>query len=171
VTAHPRAHAPSAATNGSGPTDDEHERYVLACAVLTTAAKVLADLHTAVGSPRAARSPQEASMLHAAAQARSAAGAMSVVAGRMLTQVRDHDQRLLPDLPRPVLPQPGVTSADPAPAEEWRATVRGLAGAVAECEVALQSCRSIATAGKATSSLTQLHSLAGMTVALLERAR
>jgi hypothetical protein len=168
----PRAvETPAPVTNEAASTDNDHQRYVLACAVITTAAKVLADLHATVGAPRAAATQAELPALRAAAQARTAAGAMSVVAGRLLTQVRSRDHQLLPDMPFPMRLEPGVTVPDPVETEQWQATVRGLASAMTECEVALGACQAADMAVKVTSQLTRLHTLASMTVSLLEAAR
>jgi hypothetical protein len=172
VAAFPRAvDTPAPAMNGAPLTDDDHQRYVLACAVISTSAKVLADLHATVGAPRAAVSATELPRLRAAAQARTAAGGMSVVAGRLLTLVRSRDHRLLPDMPFPVRLEPGVTVPDPVEAEEWRSIVRALASAMAECEAAVRACQAADMAVKVSTQLTRLHSLAGLTVTLLERSR
>jgi hypothetical protein len=96
---------------------------------------------------------------------------MSIVAGRLLTLVREHDQHLLAALPSPARPHPGVTIPDPSRIEEWRATVRALASAIAECETALLSYQAAGLRGPLETSLTQLHSLAGMALDLLENSQ
>ncbi len=150
--------------------DDNRQRYVIASAAITTAGQLLRHLHSVAGAPHAATDPKDLPMLRAAAQARTAAGAMSVVAGRLLTLVRDNDQKVLPDLPAPVRSQTGVTVPD-FPDEEWRTTVRSLASAAAECDAALASCRAAGMDRRVVEALTQLQHLADMTVELLDRSR
>jgi hypothetical protein len=155
----------------SGSNDVHHQRYVLACAVITGAGQVLVDMHAVAKAPRAAASPADWPLLATAAQARTAAGAMSIVAGRLLTVVRNHDQYLLPALPLPRRAQAGVTVPESGEAEEWSASVRALASGAAECEVALSSCRAAGLTGDIVASLTQLHSLAEKLVALMDRSQ
>jgi hypothetical protein len=150
--------------------DLHRQRYVLACALITGAGRVLVDMHAVAKAPRSAASPEEWPLLAAAAQVRSAAGAMSIVAGRLLTQVREHDQYLLPALPLPQRTQVGVTVPDPNEGEEWSSSVRTLASAASECEAALDACRAADLTGEIVKSLTQLHDLAERLVELMDAA-
>jgi hypothetical protein len=165
----PRSVRPTPTSGELSPVDDNRQRYVIAGAAITTAGQLLKDLHVVAGSPHAGTNPRDLPMLRAAAQARTAAGAMSVVAGRLLTLVRDSDQKMLPSLPAPVRSQTGVTVPD-FPEEEWRTTVRSLASAAAECDAAVASCRAAGLGPRVIEALTRLQHLAGMTVELLDRA-
>jgi hypothetical protein len=111
----------------------------LACAAVAAASKLLVAAHAAVGAPQQEVDPTEGPLRRAVAQARTAAGAMSVVAGRLLTQVREDEARLLPDLPPPVLPETGVTAPSLAEAMNTRYTMHALQAAHAECRAATAS--------------------------------
>jgi hypothetical protein len=165
----PRALRSTPTSGEPAPVDDNRQRYVIASAAIATASQLLKHLHSVAGAPHTATSPKDLPVLRAAAQARTAAGAMSVVAGRLLTLVRDNDQRTLPDLAAPVRSQTGVTVPD-FPDEEWRTTVRSLASAAAECDAALASCRAARMETRIVQGLAQLQHLADMTVELLDRS-
>jgi hypothetical protein len=165
----PRVLRPTPPPGESNRLDDNRQRYVIASAAITTAGQLLKHLHAVAGAPHVATSLEDLPLLRAAAQARTAAGAMSVVAGRLLTLVRDNDQKELPDLAAPARSQTGVTVPD-FPDEEWRTTVRSLASAAAECDAALASCRAAAADPRVVEALTHLQDLAGMTVDLLDRS-
>jgi hypothetical protein len=151
--------------------DDHRRRYVLACAAISAAGQVLVESHRLTGAPGPVTVPEQWPDLELAAYARSAAGAMSLVGGRLMTLVRDHDGHRLPGLRSPARPQPGVTVPDTSDAEEWRATVRCLASALAECEVALTSCEAVAPKSELERSLLVLRDIAGQMVGLMERTQ
>jgi hypothetical protein len=119
-------------------TDDlASERYVLSCAAVAASSQLLVAAHAAVGPP--SDGPGEIALRTAVAQARTAAGAMCVVAGRFLTRVRQDEAALLPDLPSPVRNESGVTTPGLLIETDRRSTTRALQGATAECMAAAAS--------------------------------
>jgi hypothetical protein len=118
------------------PAERQTSRYVLACAAIAAASQLLVAAHSSVGAPHEAEPEDELALRCAVAQARTAAGAMAVVAGRLLTRVREDEAQLLPGLPQPVRGEKGVTSPGLIVESEWRGTVRALASARAECAAA-----------------------------------
>jgi hypothetical protein len=112
-------------------------RYVLSCAAITAASRLLVAAHGEVGAPNDCSELADIPLRMAVAQARTGAGAMSVVAGRLLTRVRQDEAVALPGLESPVRAELGVTTAGTLAGTAWRTTTRAMASAAAECSAAL----------------------------------
>jgi hypothetical protein len=119
------------------PADQARQRYVLSCAAITAASQLLIAAHSAVGAPSDDIATSDVALRNAVAQARTAAGAMSVVAGRLLTRVREDEARALPNLPPPARANSGVTSPSRPAEADARMTSRAIASGAAECVAAL----------------------------------
>jgi hypothetical protein len=119
------------------------QRYTLSCAAVTAAAQVLVAAHVEAGVPGPGIGTADLPLRYAIAQARTAGGAMSVVAGRLLTLVRQDEKQLLPGMPDPVRRMAGVTSAGVLVDNDHKITARAFDAAFAECEAAVRSMREV----------------------------
>jgi hypothetical protein len=131
------------------------ERYVVACALAATVSRVLVTAHELAGAPSRPE-PDDREFLAGVAQARTAAGAGAVVAGRLLAWVREHEARLNLFLAPVSHPLSGVTVPDLITTEDRRATSRAIDAAVAESQLALAALDGSADAAALVHSLHEL---------------
>lgn len=116
------------------------ERYALAGALSVTTAELLQQVHRVAGGPVAdvdALSEDRRSTLAAAASARAAAAACSALVARLLIIERDALRRQLPEVSRPELVEPGVTSVELEP-YLWQASLRVVRATRAEVAAAVE---------------------------------
>jgi hypothetical protein len=136
----PRSHSSIkprlAAAQSLAEPDPASQRYVLSCAAIAASSRLLVAAHAAVGAPTATVVDSDRALREAIAQARTGAGAMSVVAGRLLTRVREDEAMTLPDLPAPVRADIGVTTPGLRAETGWRTTRRAMVSAAIECAAA-----------------------------------
>jgi hypothetical protein len=114
------------------------ERYALACSAVAVAAQVLRTAHDFADEPGVAVDSIDLPVMHALAQARSAAGAMSIIGGKLLVECREEAAQVFPAIGLPVRPEPGVTMSA---WDERHTNARAVASASSE---ALAAARSLA---------------------------
>jgi hypothetical protein len=122
-----------------GHEDVRSQRYVLACAAITAASELLGTCHATTGNPFLSADPEDSELECAVAMARSAAGGIAAVGARFLTRVRQDHMGVVPELPSPVRPEPGITSPGLIAETQWRITMRALSSATAEAHAAAEA--------------------------------
>jgi hypothetical protein len=114
--------------------EDLRTLYAGVCAAITASSSFLVEAHRADGQPHRPHG-ESIDLQIAIAHGRTAAGALVVVAGRLMPHVRQWHQRVTPDLPPVRFAEPGITVPDLPRAH--RTTSRAVEAAAAEISAAL----------------------------------